>query len=97
MLLAELHEVFQPLMKAFQRLVEAVVTVWKAIRQYLSFLRKHGTRAQRRFAWKLLHPARRRRMHTRSLYAKSKRRVLRRAGLRSLVWGEKELNKRLAL
>lgn len=45
--------------------MRTLATWWKTIKRHLFYLRKHGTGQQKRAAWKLLHPARRRRVSSR--------------------------------
>jgi hypothetical protein len=54
------REIADRLASIWRRIAEAIVRIWLPVKRHLLFLRAHGTHAQKRYAWKILHAPRRR-------------------------------------
>lgn len=63
----------QPFVRAMQECAKVLVNMWRNLARWLRYMRTHGNRYERRMAWKLLHPARKRPLKLRVMIQSAKR------------------------
>jgi hypothetical protein len=64
-MLINVQAVMQPIASFIEYAGKAVARYMGNVRKRLLYMRKHGTRQEKRLAWKILHPARRRKISSR--------------------------------